>query len=106
MFSLNPFESLIADVGWVNGLTGGVAGALLPPPFGTDTSIAPNAPGANAALTGEGNFWPKSIFDNFGIFCIGGVLLMAGLGFLIFAWGERLAGGIENVASKFPVVPV
>jgi hypothetical protein len=107
---LDPFNALDAiDSAFsnINGATGGAASALLPPPFGTDNSIAPNAPGNNAIIQGANPLAGLlNIFNNFGVFVVGIMLLFIGALLLTFAWGEHLANAAESVLEKIPAVPV
>jgi len=99
---MNPLDAL-SGLGDINALTGGAASALLPPPFGTDTSVAPNAPGAAQIVSGD--WW--GAFQNVGMLLVGILVFLLGMGLLMFAWGEHIAGTVENVMSKIPpVVPV
>lgn len=110
MFGLDPLNALagLEDVvGNINGATGGAAGALLPPPLGTDSSIAPNAPGAKQVFQASaGALAWDIVLQNLGVLIVGILLFFLGIGLLTFAWGEHIANTVESVSSKLPVVPV
>lgn len=94
---LNPFEQMLEN-------------EILTDVFGGNTAVASmtgqagNAVAANAGKIISG---AENVYNNLGIFTVGILLFMLGIGLLVFAFGDRLAGAAESVLAKIPaVVPV
>lgn len=99
---MNMFEDLIGAAD-INGLTGGAAGALLPPPYGMDTSVAPTAENLPSWLTSTLVSWFQ---ENLGGLLAGFALLAIGLVMLFSGSLETIAktiGGAATTASE--IVP-
>jgi hypothetical protein len=117
---LDPLSALANDVPTIQGITNAVTsmGGDASNAIGGVVTGAENAVGG--VVTGVENTVGgvvksatavfdglESIFNNFGVFTVGIIILFAGIMFMTFAWGEHLAGAVESVTAKIPaVVPV